>query len=167
MNNYRTNKNVFIYANTCTRRRLDAKKFRKYFVLNEFIIVNNPKDADYIIFVTCGCLNNIVDRSIKLVNIFKNYDAELIVAGCLPDIAQEKLSNVFEGKIITTKKTEGIDSFFSENKIKFSEIDDSHILWRNFNPFGVNYEAISIIKEFLGISIINKIYSFVCFWVLY
>lgn len=156
MNENISAKKVFIYANTCTRRRLDAKKIRKYFIENKFKIVNDPKNADYTIFVTCGFLNNIADKSLNLINEFKKYKGELIVAGCLPDISQERLNKVFNGKIITTKNLEKIDELFPENKVSFLDIDDSHILWRNFNPFGINYEPIDLIKKFLEKSIIIK-----------
>jgi MiaB/RimO family radical SAM methylthiotransferase len=129
-------KKIFIHVEGCHKRGLDAKKFSTYFSKNNCKIVNSPKYADYIIFFTCGVFNQMIDRCLDKIKKFKKYDAELIVAGCLPDIAKEKLENIFNGKIIPTKDIEKIDDIFKGNKIKFGDVDNEHFIWRKFNPFG-------------------------------
>ena len=39
----------------------------------------------------------------------QKYNAELIVAGCLPAIDKEELNKIFDGKTITTKDLDNID----------------------------------------------------------
>lgn len=119
-------KKIFVINNTnCRRRLLDANKIQLYFRNNKFNIVHNPKKADLIIFVTCAYRNEITQDAIKKIKELQNYKAELIVAGCLPDIEKEKLKEVFSGKIISTKQLNEIDKLFPENTVKFSEIKDA------------------------------------------
>jgi len=120
-------KKVFIYSLTCERRSLDAKKIFTYLSKNDYEIVYKPKNADIIIFVTCGALNVIVNNSLKKIMEFQKYDAELIVAGCLPKIEKESLSKIFKGRIIDTQDLNKIDELFPGSRVKFSEIDDENI----------------------------------------
>jgi len=140
------NKKVFIHAIGCLRRRIDAKKISIYFSENDFELVNNPKEADYIILFTCGFHNETINRCIKAIKKFKEYDAELIVAGCLPKIAKDKLESIFDGTIIPTDNLDKIDEKFRDNKIKFCEIGSVFSPWNNFNIFFISNLAI-LLKE--------------------
>ena len=140
---------VFIYSCTCHRRDLDAKKISKYLSLNNYQIVNDPKEAEYIIFFTCAFVNKLAERCFKIVKKFQKYDAELIIAGCLPDIEKEELSKVFHGKIIPVKNMEIIDETFKDNKIKFRDIDDENIIWWNYNPVSIYKEPFGLIRNIL------------------
>lgn len=119
-------KKIFICNNTnCRRRLLDANKIQLYFKNNKYSIVRTPKKADIIIFVTCAYRNEITQDAINKIKDLKKYKGELIVAGCLPEIEKEKLSQIFSGRSISTKKLNEIDKLFPNHKIKFSEIKDA------------------------------------------
>jgi MiaB/RimO family radical SAM methylthiotransferase len=124
---------VFIYVIACEKRSLDANKIRKYLTENSYEIVTKPDNANIIIFVTCGFNNEVSEIALKQIKEFQKYDAELIVAGCVPAIDKEELSKIFNGKTITTKELDQIDRLFPENKIKFNNIDDVHSLLQNFD----------------------------------
>jgi len=126
-------KKIFICCEgPCIKRILDAQKISNYLYANGNKIVDSPIYADSIIFVSCGVGNHQVNNSLSIIERFKDHDAELIVAGCLPDIAPDKLRKAFNGKIFSTKNLEDIDNFFPENKIKFKEIDDANVLDGDF-----------------------------------
>ena len=141
--------NVYICSNGCVKRLLDTTKISNYFLKNGYKTVNNPKDADIIIFVTCAVFEEITESSIKQIKKLKKYDAELIIAGCLPEIEKEKLSQIFKGKTIITKEIDKIDYFFPNNKIKFVELDDANL------PFGS--EGIPFLEFSLRGTIFSKI----------
>lgn len=155
-------KKIFIHVEGCHKRGLDAKKFSTYFSKNNCKIVNSPKYADYIIFFTCGVFNQMIDRCLDKIKKFKKYDAELIVAGCLPDIAKEKLENIFNGKIIPTKDIEKIDDIFKDNEIKFGDVDDEHFIWKKFNPFGDFLEEPTATNKKImrEVKLVGKIYKY-------
>ncbi len=119
-------KKIFICNNTnCRRRLLDANKIQLYFKNNDYDIVRNPKKADLIIFVTCAYRNEITYDAINKIKELQKYKAELIVAGCLPDIEKEKLSKIFSGEVISTKQLNEIDKLFPNHKTKFSDVKDA------------------------------------------
>ena len=126
---------IFLYSNACQLRLLDATKIKNYLIKNGHQIVDKPEDADIIIFITCAVINEKAENSLNTIKKFQKYDAELIVAGCLLDVEKEKLSKIFNGKIIRTtdlnQYPEKIDSLFSKRNIKFKDIDDANILFQN------------------------------------
>ncbi len=66
----------------------------------------------------------------KKINEFLKCKGELIIAGCLPDIAPNRLKEVFNGKIIETRNLGQIDALFDDFKVKFKSIPDAHLLYR-------------------------------------
>jgi tRNA A37 methylthiotransferase MiaB len=125
-----TIKKICVYASdVCRKRSLDASKIRDYLIKNNYDISYNPKDADIIIFVTCGVADRTTEASLKKIKEFQQYRGELIVAGCLPAIEKGKLSEIFNGKTISTKDLDDLDQFFPKNKVKIKNIDDSNLLY--------------------------------------
>jgi len=121
-------KKIFIYYNEsyCIRRALDAHKIYAYLIKNNYTVTNNPADSDIIIFVTCASLDSATDFSLKKIIEFQKYDAELIVAGCLPAIAPDKLKEIFNGTTLCTKHIDKIDELFPGDNISFKSLDDAN-----------------------------------------
>ena len=138
---------IFIFNNGCEQRSLDSWKFFNYFKKNNHIIVDNQKDADIIFFMTCAFIDIVAQASLEKVKEFQKYDAELIVAGCLPLIDKEKLSKIFNGRTIGTycfdKDPDRVDYLFPEHKVKFSLIKDENKLFPN--PVRKNFTG--MVKE--------------------
>jgi tRNA A37 methylthiotransferase MiaB len=126
-------KKVFIYVQeTCERRQLDAKRISNYLTINNYTVVDKPSEADIIFFITCGFLRNIIEGSLENIKKFQEYDAELIVAGCLPEIELDEISKIFKGRMISTRYIDKIDELFPDIKIKFKKIPDENIKFENF-----------------------------------
>jgi tRNA A37 methylthiotransferase MiaB len=125
------NKKIYLAYSGCNRRGLDSHRLSNYFLKNNYKIVLKPEEADYIILITCGATLLAINDWFSKIKIFQEeYDAELIVAGCLPALQPRQLGKIFNGKIITTedlvKNPDKIDMLFPEIKIKFREIKDTN-----------------------------------------
>jgi len=121
---------IFILHNGCDRRGLDASRMHRYFKLNNCQIVNNPRRAEHIILVTCSFIKFREDHSLALIRKFKRYKKSLIVAGCLPVIAPDKLNKEFNGEVIVTKNIEEIDKVFEGFSLKFKDVPDANSVQR-------------------------------------
>ena len=121
------NKRVFIACNGCTRRYLDAAKLVNFFKVNNCVIVKSADVADYVLFMTCSCRKYCEEESFKEIKNFLKYKGELIVVGCLPDIAPSRLKEVFHGKVVETRNLEKIDELFGDFKVKFSSMPDANL----------------------------------------
>ena len=126
-------KRVYIYTVSCRRRSLDATKISEFLIKNDYELVGKPEKADIIVFITCAFIDKMVEFSLDKVKEFQKYNAELIVAGCLPAIEKEKLSKIFNGKVICTSDINKISQYFSEKKIKFSELNDANFLYSSLS----------------------------------
>jgi tRNA A37 methylthiotransferase MiaB len=125
--------NVFLESLSCTRRDLDTQKISTYLHENNYTIVHDPSKADYIIIMTCGTTKDLANISLKSIEKFKKFNAEMIVAGCLPETHDSELRKIFTGKILSTKNLDTIDKFLPSVKKKFSEIPDANTRWDNQN----------------------------------
>ncbi len=122
-------KRVFVTTNGCPRRRLDSSRLDNFFKINGWVVVRAPEEADYIIFVTCSFKQDKEEYCLSRIKEFLKYRGELIVAGCLPDIAGDRLKEIFNGKIIRTANLDKIDTLFDDFKVKFEDIPDTHLLY--------------------------------------
>jgi tRNA A37 methylthiotransferase MiaB len=142
-------KKVFLYKCGCDRRALDASKVRNYLTLAKYEIVNRIEDADIILFFTCAVYDSITNESLKKVKQFQKYDAELIIAGCLPAIEREKLAEIFNGKTIITKDLDEIKQLFPSEKDNKKLIIDANNIFYNISlnkPFREIKRVIQRIK---------------------
>lgn len=123
-------KKIFIFAEGCKRRLLDAKRVHDYLLKNNYVLADKPEDADIILLFTCAASEEAAKYALSRVKELQKYNAELIVTGCLPAIEKEKLDRIFGGKRISTKDLDDLDSLFPENKISYRTIDDANIyIW--------------------------------------
>ncbi|MDD5432277.1 MAG: radical SAM protein [Candidatus Omnitrophica bacterium] len=120
--------NIYIISNACEKRGLDSTRIENYFRFNKCNIVKDCKIADYIIFVTCSFKELKKDECFKIIDDLSRYRAELLVFGCLPDIALEEFKDKFKGRFIGTKDLGLIDNLFPTFKTKFNEIPDQNLL---------------------------------------
>ncbi len=138
-------KKVYVYVQeSCERRLLDAKRVCNYLSKNNYEIVNTPKKADIIFFITCGFLRKVTEDSLENVKKFQKYDAELIVAGCIPEIVPDELAKIFNGKTISTKDIDRIDEIFPDVKIRFCDIPDGNIKFEYKPQVGLINELIQL-----------------------
>ena len=143
----RKNYNIFIHNAGCWTRSMDATKLIKYFTLNRCFFVENYMTADYILLVTCGVTKSAQAYSLELLRSFKKAPGEVIVLGCLPGIAPEKLNEEFNGKVLVTSEIEKIDEFFPDFRRKYKDVSDSNSPFLNAaidvlpNNYGPREEA--------------------------
>jgi len=148
-------KKVYVYTNTnCRRRLLDAKKLQLYFRKNKYPVVEKVEDAECILYITCAYRDGITDSNLLKVKELQKYKAELIVAGCLPVIEEEKLKEIFHGITISTKDLNEIDNLFPDTKIKFSSITDAEAITQE--KYVSHYEENLKLKNF---PLINDYYQ--------
>jgi len=145
-------KKIFIYYNEsyCIRRALDARKIYTYLVKNNYIVTNNPADSDVIIFVTCASLDTATEFSLNKIKEFQKYDAELIVAGCLPAIAPEKLKEIFNGNTLCTKDIDEIEELFPGDNVDFKSLEDANQTLRFINRSNLSGSIENIFNKSRG-----------------
>ncbi len=116
---------VFIKGlNGCGMRKINLQKYYNFLMANGHQVVNSPKDSDAILLWTCAFRRDFRDNSIsEIIRYQKEFGAELIVGGCLPDIDREVLTKIFSGKIINWQDDEKkMEEYFGVPNKRLSEI---------------------------------------------
>ena len=141
-------KKVFIYHHSCTLRSLDASRIQTYFSQNNYTTVNKPQDADIIFFIGCAAGDNVAGKSLQMVKEFQKYDAELIVAGCLPIIEKEKLGNIFNVmvRLIRARVKIGMPYKHFSEPPETHAVDNLKLIYQSFlKPEDIDHAVPSLI----------------------
>ena len=93
-------KTAYITSNGCPENQMDTARVRTYLESNGWSIVQDPTEADLILFNACGLLNAATNRSLSIVSELKEKaknNSQVVVWGCLPKIDPEALATVYSG----------------------------------------------------------------------
>ena len=77
-------------------RRPVAERIKDFFIDNGWDLTGKLREADIIVFGTCGATNRSEEhciRSLKKINKRKKSDCQVVITGCLPAINSERLKN--------------------------------------------------------------------------
>lgn len=121
---------VFIKGlNSCAMRKQKVEQYRQYLAGSGWEVVERPGDADRILLWTCAFRADIRDMSIEMIHEFSdNYEAEVVVAGCLPDIDPELVREHFDGTVIPWNGDgEVMEKVFGNGGGSFCGIDEVYV----------------------------------------
>ncbi len=113
---------VYIDEAGCKRRQLDIHTIKKYLVANGHSLVENPEDSDRILVSTCAFKQKEEDDSIKRLRFFRKYGREIMVFGCLPDIAKERYREFADCHKVAPKEIENLDRYFEHDTVNFADM---------------------------------------------
>jgi ribosomal protein S12 methylthiotransferase len=95
-------KNAFVITNGCPENRIDCARIEHFLVQNGWVVTNDIRESNLIIFNACGLTEVNEDISINNINKLKRKkkeDSKLIVCGCLPMLNKERIKGVHNGDI--------------------------------------------------------------------
>jgi threonylcarbamoyladenosine tRNA methylthiotransferase CDKAL1 len=121
-------KKIYVENAGCNRRQLELRRIRQYLVANGYHLVDSPQHADCILLSTCAFKEQEEERSVARLRALRRYRAEILVYGCLPDIAPEKYLEFRDIPKIAPKELHTIDTFFPDVEIPFAEVADANQL---------------------------------------
>ena len=109
-------KQVYLDGIGCERRLLELAKLRKYFQANGYGLTSRPEKADYLVLVTCEFKKEEEDDSLARLEALSKFGIDLLVYGCLPEIAPSRLSNKEHIRYLSTKDIEKISPHLAVNQ---------------------------------------------------
>lgn len=121
---------IYIDEAGCSRRQLDIQTIRKYLQANGHTLVENPEEADQIIVSTCAFKKKEEDDSVKRLRFFRKFGREIVVVGCLPDIASERYREFADFHKVAPREIDHIDRYFEHDTVKYAEMVDENLMAR-------------------------------------
>ena len=110
----------------CTMRDDDLLRMRRYFSLNGYVEVSDPKLADVVLLNTCAFDKGREETAIALVKEFSRYRGDLLVTGCVGKINEQALRAVFGGPCVAPPDLDSdLDAFLATKgalRVPFSDV---------------------------------------------
>jgi len=97
----------------CIEALHDENRFRVFLRDNGWEVVDRPSLADLILVNTCGYRVDQCVTEIRECGRVKQASAEIIVCGCLPRMAREKLREVFEGRCFGPRELDKLADYLA------------------------------------------------------
>jgi MiaB/RimO family radical SAM methylthiotransferase len=116
---------VFVKGlNMCVLRNHKVQQYRNFILANGHELVSHPNDSDVTLLYTCGFRSDVRDNSLSEIRRYQEeYDTELIVCGCLPDIIPEMLKESFKGRIVNWRDdSRKMEVIFGVGRVGFDEL---------------------------------------------
>jgi len=110
--------------NPCAIRKINIQRYRDFLIANGHQLVKNPAESDIILLWTCGVRNDFRKNSMLEANRYgREYNREVVLAGCLPDIDPQYVRSQFSGIIINWRDdSKKMEDFFGAPKQRFADI---------------------------------------------
>lgn len=121
-------KRVYLEKAGCNRRQLDLEKIRSYLEANGYTFAHSPKTADLILLGTCAFKEKEEDESVARLRALRKYNKQILVYGCLPDIARDRYREFQDIPKIAPKEIEKISAHLAPSGKSFEEVSEPHVL---------------------------------------
>jgi len=112
-------KKVFVTASGCTNNKMNSSVMKENLEKSGWKLVESCKEAELIIYFSCGATKSTEDRSIiQLTNILneKNNNSRLIITGCLEKINKELIKEKLKNEDYELISNEKLYEHLSVNK---------------------------------------------------
>ena len=96
-------KTVYINSNGCAVLKHETERIAKYFKMNGWALSKSLEESDIVVLTCCGVTNNEEDEAINLLQQLETRrmkDSQIIVSGCMPAFAKERVLAVSPKAII-------------------------------------------------------------------
>ena len=85
---------IYIETYGCTANKSDESTIKGILKNSDNQIINNIRDADFLLILTCTVIGTTEQRMLSRLKEFKKYDKKVIVAGCMPVVQSELIKSI-------------------------------------------------------------------------
>lgn len=119
---------VYVEEAGCDRRQLDIEKIRRYLEANGYELVSDPAKADRILVSTCAFKEKEEKESVSRLRSLRKYGGEILVYGCLPDIAGDRYPEFDDLPHVAPRDIETIEAYFEATEVPFAEVENANVI---------------------------------------
>ena len=138
---------VYLELIGCKRRKLDIERVKAFLKANNYKIISNPKNAEFIVLSTCAFKEEEEERGFKRIDYLSSLNKRLLILGCLPKISPKKFQSYNISHTFSPNNLEEINSFFDNINVNFKNIPDSNLIPSNLNSIEIKIALRRFFKE--------------------
>jgi MiaB/RimO family radical SAM methylthiotransferase len=113
---------IYFKDNVCVNYKLQTRRFRDYFISNDWVETNNPKDADLIFIGTCAAFDILENESLKTLEEMNKLGKKVVAYGCLTTFNRKGIKKVHKGIIIPSWEFKEVEALIKNPKVKLKNI---------------------------------------------
>ncbi|MEF8849080.1 MAG: tRNA (N(6)-L-threonylcarbamoyladenosine(37)-C(2))-methylthiotransferase [Candidatus Thermoplasmatota archaeon] len=119
---------IYLEVYGCAANKNDSYILRGILKENNFRIVKNIEDADFIIIFTCTVINTTEQRMLSRLREFKQTEKKVIVAGCMASVQQKNIKKILpEAITLPPQKIGKIKEILGKKLSKKKTLDKSYL----------------------------------------
>jgi len=115
-----------IETRVCGRRKMDADRLRRYFVLNGCTFAATVEEADVVVAVTCAFRKNRVEESRQTVGDIAQSGKRAVVSGCYPAMERRAFERARTPRVasVDPANMESIDRCFEDFVVRYADVPE-------------------------------------------
>jgi len=123
-----TTQKVYIFSNGCSRRLLDGKRLKDFFVQNGWQVVNSNQTANLVVLNTCGLTQEGIDYAESLIIQNQKLGKKILLCGCVPKIKPNLLKKHRIESFFSPSNFSKINQIIHPRITKIEKLDDHNLL---------------------------------------
>lgn len=124
-------KTAYVVNQGCRKNMQIGELFKQYFSANNVKLVDSISEAELILVNTCGFDQGAEDRSIAAIQEVytqKRPESEVIVAGCLPSINQDRVTKIHSGPMISQRSYRTIEQYVLPENVSIDALPFPNVI---------------------------------------
>jgi threonylcarbamoyladenosine tRNA methylthiotransferase CDKAL1 len=114
--------NIYVETYGCTANKSDERLLMGLLKHDHHEIVENIKDADVLVLLTCTVIGTTEQRMLSRLKVFQKTHKKLVVSGCMPSVQPELITNIVPNAfLIPPQYIQYINDIIHGNKPSFTE----------------------------------------------
>ncbi|MCJ7697134.1 MAG: tRNA (N(6)-L-threonylcarbamoyladenosine(37)-C(2))-methylthiotransferase [Thermoplasmata archaeon] len=114
--------NIYVETYGCTANKSDERLLMGLLKHNHHEIVDNIKDADVLVLLTCTVIGTTEQRMLSRLKVFQKTHKKIVVTGCMPSVQPELITSIVPNAfLIPPQYIQYINDIMDGNKPSFTE----------------------------------------------
>jgi len=114
--------NIYVETYGCTANKSDERLLMGLLKHDHHEIVDNIKDADVLVLLTCTVIGTTEQRMLSRLKVFQKTHKKIVVTGCMPSVQPELITSIVPNAfLIPPQYIQYINDIMDGNKPSFTE----------------------------------------------
>jgi len=115
---------IYLETYGCTANKSDESLILGILKKEKHEIINNMRDADVLILLTCTVIETTEQRMLSRLRTFKKTNKKIVVAGCMPSVQSDLIKSIVpDALLLTPQNVHHVNNIITDEKSVLLQID--------------------------------------------
>jgi tRNA A37 methylthiotransferase MiaB len=131
----------------CTMRKLAVSRVQDFYIKNNWVVAENPAEADLIAVLTCSGWTELEYNSLKNLSELQKYGGKVVCVGCTNEANPQEVKKIHSGETVSGRNIEDLARFVENPAVPFEQIQHASTFRRK-----EDYRLYDLTKRFVNIA---------------